>query len=105
MLYSIPIEIEGWYSAEERFVPVTVWFDVTVEDGSFSHDWTPGAVEKVTEYEVTDIHLVFHIKRCKRFVFKPYSGYAFVVDLDENTLELAKEAAIIQAIEMFEGRE
>ena len=105
MIYNTSYFIDGWNKATDTHVKIDIHFTITVEDGSFSHDWTPGAVEKATDYEIEEIMLGFN-HRGKYIIFDPSSDVATcIAEWEESEFEAAKEAAIMEAIYAFENPE
>ena len=105
MDYCVSVElVDGWCPARQEPVVVTAHFDVTVQDGSFSHDKPEGTVERVSDYQITNVYFVFY-RDGRRFSFDHSSGHTFMIDIDEDSFELAKEYGVIEAINQFEGRD
>lgn len=104
MKYETVIEIDGWNCATDTECTVDVYFTINVFDDSFSHDWTPGAVERATGYEIENMYLGFQ-HNGRAWLFDLDSDAKCIVEWDEHQMELAKEAAIIAAIYDFEHPE
>jgi hypothetical protein len=102
MKYETVVSIDGWNCATDTECIVDVYFTIKVEDGSFSHDWTPGAVEKATDYEIENMHIGFQHKG-KAWLFDLDSDAKCIVEWDEHQMEIAKEVAVVEAIDVFEN--
>jgi hypothetical protein len=96
-----------WCPSISTYIPVSIHYSISVEDGSFSHDWHPGAVQKDTIAIVEGIYYSFQYKG-KHITFNPQSGALPLVEFDEydkQMLESNEAAAVFEAIDSFEHPE
>jgi len=102
MKYETTVFIEGWNCATDTECVIDVYFTIDVQDGSFSHDWSPGAVEKATDYEIENMYIGFQ-HRGRAWFFDLDSNAKCIVEWEEPEMEAAIEVAIVEAIDAFEN--
>lgn len=101
MKYEAIEEIDGWNCVTNEPIQVDVYFTINVMDGSFSHDMPEGSVERSTYYEIVNMYVGFQYKG-KAWFFDLDSNAKCIVEWDEHQMELAKEVAVMEAINNFE---
>lgn len=96
-----------WCPTTKEFLSMDIYYDICVEDGSFSHDWAGGGTEHCTEATVENLYYGFQYKG-KAVLFDPDSNYECLLDIDVFTLGAigyAEEQSILEAINWFEHPE
>lgn len=104
MKYETVLWVEAWNCVTDEPTHIDVYFTINVVDDSFSHDWTPGAVERATGDEIENTYIGFQ-HHGRAWYFDLDSDAKCIVEWDEFQMEAAKEAAVMEAIDAFEHPE